>query len=225
MKLNKRECNIKIRLTPFDADFVKVQMKFGDERQDFFLSNIMGDRFSSFLWAVFCLYEEEDNGHWLCFKHDKETKREFRKDGTYLTTARLFWDGEGYGYATVHLSRIGKGNTPPSPDEKDIITLKIDRWGKTYSYEMDGRDLCYALAKAYTDAMKKYGFRGYLVSNQWTDPGEQIAFGDTFLFIKAYALNALEVRNTRLKWQDPSGCAQAYASSFEKEMELLLFDM
>ena len=45
------------------------------------------------------------------------------------------------------------------------------------------------------------------------------------LFIKAYALNALEVRTVTKLWEDPNNCESAAASSLEKELELLLFDM
>lgn len=40
-----------------------------------------------------------------------------------------------------------------------------------------------------------------------------------------YALDALEVRTVTKLWEDPNNCESASASSLEKEMELLLFDM
>ena len=89
---------------------------------------------------------------------------------------------------------------------------------------MDGRDLCYAVAKACTEALKKYGFKGYLKSSGEQYVGDKIDL-EMLLFIKAYALDAFEARSISKAWEEPSGWRQAYASSFEKEMELLLFDM
>jgi hypothetical protein len=84
--------------------------------------------------------------------------------------------------------------------------------------------LCYAIAKGYTEALKKYGFQGYLRST-----GMQY-IGDTFemeelLFVKAYALDAMESRELSTAWEEPKSWRGAEKSSFEKEIELLLFDM
>lgn len=95
----------------------------------------------------------------------------------------------------------------------------------TFTYKADGRDLCYAAAKAATDALKKYGFRGDQSSS-----GSECCLGDAFginqlLFIKAYALNALSVRKLTEVRRKPNGLASAVASSFADETALLLFDM
>ena len=55
-------------------------------------------------------------------------------------------------------------------------------------------------------------------------------FGDSInieqlLFIKAYALNVLEVRELKTVWKKPKGWMSAAGTSFEDEIELLLFDM
>ena len=76
----------------------------------------------------------------------------------------------------------------------------------------------------YTEALKKYGFQGYLPST-----GQQY-IGDTFemdelLFVKAYALDAMESRVLQKAWEHPKGWWSADFSSFEQEIELLLFDM
>ena len=89
---------------------------------------------------------------------------------------------------------------------------------------MDGRDLCYAIARGYTEAIKKYGFQGYLRST-----GQQY-LGDSFeieelLFVKAYALDVMESRELSTAWEKPKSWRGAEKSSFEKEIELLLFDM
>ena len=97
-------------------------------------------------------------------------------------------------------------------------------YGLRKEFTVDGRDLCYAVAKACTEALKKYGFKGYLKSSGEQYLGDKIDL-EMLLFIKAYALNAMEVRDAPKAWEEPDGWRHAYASSFEKEMELLMFDM
>ena len=70
----------------------------------------------------------------------------------------------------------------------------------------------------------KYCFHGYLRST-----GQQY-IGDTFemeefWFVKAYALDAFEARELHTAWKRPKGWMGAEKSSFENEIELLLFDM
>ena len=226
LKLNKRNCNIRIRLTPCGSDFTKVQFKIDGVTNDLFLSSVMGSQFSSLLTAVYCLYEEEDFEHWHFRRRDPELKREHpskRKDGNYLAKAEFHWDGEMYGYSTIMLIRETPNIFPHQDNEPDPI--KISFWrrkGKIYT--VDGRDLCYAVAKACTEALKKYGFKGYLKSTSGYDLGDSIDI-EKLLFIKAYALGVLDVRKTKTAWEHPQGWMHAESSSFEKEMELLLFDM
>jgi len=108
------------------------------------------------------------------------------------------------------------------PDPVQVIFWRT--FGSRKEFTVDGRDLCYAVAKACTEALKKYGFKGYLKSSGEQYVGDKIDL-EMFLFIKAYALDALEARTTIMAWEQPNGWKHAYASSFEKEMELLLFDM
>ena len=83
---------------------------------------------------------------------------------------------------------------------------------------MDGRDLCYAIGKAATSVIKKYGFYGYHFSTGWDDIQSDLININQLVFFKAYALNAMEART--LKEVD-----HGFTSSFEKELELLLFEM
>ena len=74
------------------------------------------------------------------------------------------------------------------------------------------------------EAIKKYGFFGYAHSS---DPDQHAAEQmniNQLLFIKAYALDALEIRTVKKVWENTDH-DYASASSLEKELELLLFDM
>ncbi len=45
------------------------------------------------------------------------------------------------------------------------------------------------------------------------------------LFIKAYALDAMEVRELKTVWKGDQRWQKAVGTSLDKEIELLLFDM
>ena len=226
LKLNKRNCDMKIRLTPCGSDFTKVQMRIDGIYNDFFLSGVMGSQFSSLLTAVYCLYEEEDFEHWSFRRRNPELKREYsrdRKDGNDSTRAEIHWDGEMYGYSTIILWRESPALIPPDSGVPDPVHISLGR-RRLRSYTVDGRDLCYAVAKACTEALKKYGFKGYIKSNSGQYLGDSISI-EKLLFIKAYALGVLETRKTKQAWEHPNGWMSADSTSFEKEIELLLFDM
>ena len=71
---------------------------------------------------------------------------------------------------------------------------------------------------------KKYAFQGYVRSSGSQYIGDYFEI-EELLFVKAYALNAMEGRELTVAWKKPKGWMSAKSSSFEKELELLLFDM
>lgn len=232
LKLNKRDCNIRIRLTPIGADFMRVHLRIGKDNHYFYPSCVMGDQFSSFLTAVYCLYNEGYDYHQL---HNRQWKRRFgcefqtpneENGNRYFKSIPVSWDEEGR-IDDIILSRSSAEQDYFSVAPKgvpDPIGIDISYKKGNFNYTVDGRDLCYAIAKGYTEALKKYGFQGYLRST-----GMQY-IGDTFemeelLFVKAYALDAMETRVLKKAWEHPKGWMSADFSSFEKEIELLLFDM
>ena len=56
LKLNKRECNIRFRLTPLSGDFLRVHWRIGGDNHYFFPSAVMCGQFSSLLAAVAVAY-------------------------------------------------------------------------------------------------------------------------------------------------------------------------
>ncbi len=50
---------------------------------------------------------------------------------------------------------------------------------------------------------------------------------EEFLFVKAYALNALEVCEAKTEWANPNPnrLGEAKSTNFRNELDLLLFDM
>ncbi len=104
-----------------------------------------------------------------------------------------------------------------SPSGSSYLGVDFDFYGETYkTFHLNFKDLCYAVAKACTEILKEYGFFGYRYSTEY----------DWFkiyqlLFIKAYALDNMESR----KLIATDSYKQCFKTDFEKEMELLLFDM
>lgn len=232
LKLNKRSCETRIRLTPQGADFMRIHFRIGGDNHYFYPSCVMGDQFSSFLTAVYCLYNEGWDYHKL---HMRQWQKRFgcefdtpsKENGNrYFQSIQILWDEEGR-TVDVTLSRSSAYEDCFSVASKGIpdpINVEFSYKKGVFKYTVDGRNLCYAVARGYTEALKKYGFQGYLRST-----GMQY-IGDTFemeelLFVKAYALYAMDARELNEKWRKPNSWRGANASSFEKEIELLLFDM
>ena len=232
MKLNKRECSISIELIPCGVDFLKVVWNIGNDSFVFWTSSAVSYQFSSFIQAVYSLYSERRDNHDHNRPNRKRCKYIFPSMDPTLAEdemkveTEVNWRGEGPAYE-IKLSRICKhGSKNPACSEDDFVTVELFGTAiKSTSYTLDGRDLCYAVAKAYTDAIKTYGIYGYYFST-----GNDCCTGDVIdlhmlLFIKAYALNAMEVRELH-DLSEPSDSWQcAEGTSFEKELELLLFDM
>ena len=179
----------------------------------------MGDQFSSFLKAVYCLYEEKEGEHRL----HRRLSWGKASVGSNHHSIRLVWDEEG---SMIHitLSRLSEIQEPCPKGTPDPIHIELLYWGGSYQYTVDGRELCYAIAKGYTEAIKKYGFQGYLRSSGFQYLGDSFEM-EELLFVKAYALDAMEARERAEAWHHPNGWMRAESSSFEKEMELFLFDM
>ncbi len=230
LKLNKRNYQTRIRLTPIGADFMQVHFRIGGDNHYFYPSCVMGDQFSSFLTAVYCLYNEGFDYHRL---HRRLWKRRFGVDPweyptdengkCFYKSIPITWDEEGR-IIDITLSRRSADEEVLPENVSDPIKIEFLYSGGRFQYTIDGRELCYAVARGYTEAVKKYGFQGYLRST-----GQQY-LGDYFemeelLFVKAYALDAMEARELKEAWRRPKNWRSADASSFEKEMELFLFDM
>ncbi len=184
----------------------------------------MGDQFCAFLWAVYCLYDEDRWSHLFYFRGIKEFKREHLRDtDETVTTNTVFGDEEGR-YTKIDLTRKSKQTTPPANGEPDPVEINLDTFYGKFNYVIDGRDLCYAVARGCTEALKRYGFLGYQKSTGNQHLGDSFSI-NMLIFIKAYPLDAMEARNTTIAYSQPDGWMEAEKSCFENEIELLLFDM
>ena len=228
LKLNKRNCDMRIRLTPFDCDMLRIHWRIDSENYYFIASGVMGSQFSAFLSAVYDLYEEEDQSHYLHCKYNKNIIYEYphnREDKKYCIKSKITWDGEGPFY-TISFTRIGEHIGPIlDPNTPGPIQVKIESTRQSSKEcTIDGRDLCYAVARGCTEALKKYGFKGYTKTSGGYDVGDSFSI-EKLLFVKAYALGVLDVCKAEELWKNPNSWRTIEATNFEKEMELLLFDM
>ncbi len=227
LKLNKRNCSIRIRLTPCGNNFQKIEWKIKRDRHIFRPSAAIYGQFSSFVTAVYCLYSENTDQHTSSRQSLHQYQHIWHRESPCehdTIIAKVCWEEEGR-YDEIWLLRRCIDGKAPTPDQPDPIAIRIYYAGKTFRYTVDARDLCYAIAKAATSALKKYGFRGYFSSS-----GSDVCFGDAInieqlLFLKAYALDALDVRELKTIWKKPKSWMRAEGTSFDDEIKLLLFDM
>ena len=231
LKLNKRACGISIELIPFNCHILKIRFQIENSIHVFFASSAVGFQFCSFLAAVYQLYSEGLDDHRADLIISKYLV-DFPKDDPALKNDEIAvqsivnFYGEGPQY-TITLRRKCKHRKDPVSYGEDPVEIIIESTrDKTAHYLTDGRDLCYAVAKAYTEALKKYGFRGYYSSTGGLCQG----YGDAvdinmLLFVKAYALNALDVRSLKTVSRGSRNRKRSKSTSINKEMELLLFDM
>jgi len=209
MNLKRRDCPIKAFIEPLGAELLTVTFDFGDRKLAYTPSTVMGDQFGEFVCALYTLYHEDINGRFD--GHNEWYEREYHTNSEHeiqATTVKVDWDGEGT-YMMLEMTKQMDGNTI-------LLRSSLD-YGKTYQeYIVDDRDFCYAVAKACTEAIKHFGFYGYRYSTE-----SQPIKIHQLLFLKAYALGNMEARELTVVDE----CLDCCKSNFEKEMELLLFDM
>ena len=230
MHLFKRDCPVRITLIPFGAYYLRVELEINGDRHCFMPSGSVVHLFSEFMGAVYALYHEgkDCHNHPYVLSLSKRAKYTFSAqdssldDDEFRIESEVSWDEEG-ALDTISFRRVSSWTVAPSGEEADPVSVVIcyklhnDKSG-TYTYTVDGRDLCYAIGKAATSVIKKYGFYGYHFSTGWDDIQSDLININQLVFFKAYALNAMEART--LKEVD-----HVFTSSFEKELELLLFEM
>ena len=218
MLLTKRDCPLKIELIPKGAGWTHVNLTVGDERLFFVISNVFGDQFSDFARAL-CLFtpEEDEYGYDKIIEYEDgtfEVDGEIREYSFIPFRAKFTWDEEP-SYSRWVIER------EPNLDSDFTVKLHIEIHReedyKEYNFEFLYKDICYAVAKAYTTALKEYGFFGYHFSTY-----TEYINVNHLLFLKAVALNCLEL--VKKRWDShPSGHGEV--TNFNDELELLLFDM
>ena len=234
IKHKKYNCPVKIRLVPYGGGWTDVHMDIGEDNLYFVISSYQGNQFEDLVKALYHMYPKQSDSEnadslidyveWLTEYTGEEYVpvkiAETREvGGVYVDIpwkAQFTWDGEG---------PLAKWYIERNPDNKkdfmlDIKIVEEDYWEDrpeiTHQYCVRYKDMCYAVAKACTEALKKHGIYGYHHATYYNDINIR-----HLLFLKAVALDNFEAR--KLKFYEEKGKGET--SDFEKEMRLLLMDM
>ena len=209
-ELKKRNCGIDIKLTPSGAQFLHFEMDIQGDRLEFLPASTMGDQFGAIISALYTLFHEKDDGH------EEWRHREYLSDEKHVVhtvVTKVEWDNEG-DVIEIIMSRKCEVDIDY---ENDLINIELRNYDELLKkYTVKTKDLCYAVAKAYTEVLKKYGFYGYRYSTEY-----DYFILHQLLYIKCFALGNFEARELTPNSEN----AGALQTSFEKEIELLMFDM
>lgn len=212
MELTKRNCPIKMELCNIEAGWLDLIMNINGEEIKLTSSYCMGDGFPALLEAVYRLYprlpEHEESSY------IEEVKVTQIIDGEKMEfwapqRAKFYWDEEGIIIDWV----ISKD---PFIQEEFDINVKLNIYkekGETKEFTVSYKDFCYALAKAITQTLKKYGINGFYNGYWAADINIR-----QFLYIKAIGLGVKD--KIDVFWTKYGDC-----SDLNKEIELLMFDM
>ena len=208
-ELKKRDCDIKIKLTPSGTQFLHFEMDIQGDHLDFLPASTMGDQFGAIVSALYTLFHENDDDH-----NEWNPREHISNDNHVIHTivTKVDWDNEGDVVEVV----MSRNCTVDIDYENDLIDIEVKNYDEILKqYTVKTKDLCYAVAKVCTEVLKEYGIYGYRYST------EQDYFKlHHLLYIKSFALGNFEAReliSEENNW--------VKKTSFEKEMELLLFDM
>jgi len=209
-ELKARACDINIKLTPTGTQYLGFDMDIRGEHLRFSPASTVGDQFGTAISALYNLFYEHDDGH------NEWNRREYLTDDNnvvHTIVTSFEWDNEGYAVEIVMSRKLARD----IDFENDFIDLEIKYYDRLLKrYTVKTVDLCYAVAKACTEVLKEYGFYGYRYSTEY----------DYFkmhqlLYIKSFALMNFEAREPI----NDSEYMTVKCTSFEKEIELLMFDM
>lgn len=230
MELRKRECPIKMEVSPIGYGWVKLVLEIGGDKYEIDISDCLGSGIGGFIQSLYQLYlGKKDTPDRDCVSEVYEYV-EVVKDGRVVgrrlrdkdddcywempktTTCDL--DEEGHGYAISFQREFMEGSD-------FVVKVKVVEWGlvatedeKPVVYTVQYSDLCYALGKALTTAVKAVGFVGFC-ENAW----DSDISPRHLCFLKAAGLGHPEW--VLPKYADRDSPA---VSSFAAEMKLLEFD-
>lgn len=214
--MQKRDCPIKIEISDVSDGALKMRMTVDGDVSDYTIHGYNGDCIAMLLQHIYYMYPGTYNPYLDCEIVETKTVYETSDDGTvaelnipYKTEFR--WLEENT-YCEWKLSRNA---TLATEFDLDMSITKSDEDNETEKkYTVSYKEFCYALAKAYTEILKKCGINGFHEA-YW---GEDVNFRQ-LLFIKAIALDCDEMIQT--EFDENEG---AY-SDINKEIEVLMFDM
>ena len=236
MNWQKRDCPITIKLVPYGAGWEDVTIEIQGNRHWYPVSGCLGDGFWALAESLYALYPNqnyhEHESHYLSkiadyvgdYKDGKYVNVQRKPSewrGSYFSVpvqAQFYWDEEGHGVSWT-LTR------PENEDRESPLVIHLEEWddsceGKTtehsFDYTVSYSDMCYAVGKALTEAMKSHGFTGFHESVWESDINVR-----HLCFLKACGMGNPDF----FKPKEIKGEGAGDRSSFTDEIDLLLFDM
>ena len=224
--LKKRDCGISMKLVPYGAGWTDVYLNIGEDKLYFIISSVLGDTFTDLVRILYFLHPENNDPEdeenfiycwWGLVENDEVVEIAERIDKCPCIIrpipkkGEFSWDEEG---SASHWNIEREPTLDTDFDIKISIDICRDET-KHYEYNVRYKDFCYAVAKTCTEVLKSHGIYGYHHSIYQDDMHLRY-----LLFIKSVALDNFEARVLT-----DMGEKNGEGSSFEKEIELLLFDM
>ena len=211
-KLKKRDCDIDIKLTPSGTQYLHFEMSVYGDDFEFKPASSVGVQFGAFVSAVYELFIED---------YDDENigwgQREYLSDKDHVihtVVTKVSWDEEGDNIDIIFSRKVSSYEIDY---ENDMLNIEIRRYEDVLKkYRVKTKDFCYAVAKACTNVLKEYGFYGYRFSTEY-----DYFVLHQLLYIKCFALGNFEARELTPR----SDNEEIMQTSFEKEIELLMFEM
>ena len=211
-------CPLRFTITRCKGGWTYLVCEFNGTILDFCISYCLGDQPSSLIQAVYSFNTYEDNYDGI---RAIEVEREdgiSDLDGNrwdHVVVRTLFtWEEE---------PRSAKWRISLDPKDYGLenfpLDITIDRWDiddtRQYNFTVMYRDLCYAVAKCFTDVLKEHGVMGYHYGTYTDDINIR-----ELLIIKAYALGILSNYTSLSKVPE-----YKYDFTYEEELQLLMMDM
>ena len=211
--MGKYNCPIKFQIKECAYAWTMIECDFNGKVLSFNVSQSSGaDQISDFVDGLLLLCDAS----YVSMHYEKhETKNDVWVDGIPWddvgVSVNFLWDEEpSYNKWKITRKSFESFSDYSFPTEVNIQCFNGNKEG-TYVFDVNFKDLCYALAKCLTDTLKQYGFEGYC-NNTY---GESIDIRK-LLLLKRYALG-MEITSNRID--------DSYYSNFAEEIELLLRDM
>ena len=231
MDLAKRDVPVSFVLDLRDDGTTDVHFDAGKEKLAFHLSSEDEDQFVLLMQALSLLHPESRDDEYFAGsvslqckygvfgdKNDKRRITAIRDDhprsGCFRSIpwkASFTWENKGREFHWIM-------EREPTLDSDFYIKISIFQKNAAVmeNHAVRHADVCYAAAAAYTAALKQHGLMGYAHSTGMWNPDVRL-----MLELKAIGLGCEEA--VHITYPNERGPGET--SDFQKEMELLMFDM
>ncbi len=212
------DCPLSFTITECEAGWTHMVCDFNGTILKFHISYCMGHQPSALIQAAYSFHTYEDNYDGIrAIKVEREDEVPDAEGNCWNhVVVRTFfrWEEEPQSakwWISLNPKDYGPENFP--------LEITIDRWNidetKQYKFTVMYHDLCYAVAKCFTEVLKEKGFMGYHYGTFTGDINIR-----ELLIIKAYALGILSNLTSVDKAPE-----YRYDFTIEEELQLLMMDM